>query len=560
MFALGASLVVTLCVGASSWLSPIVGPPEETHDEAVALARALLAHDEGVYSIEWSGEAWARRGAGEWETFQAADHGMDESGAWYMQARVGMREGPGREMVFSWEKRWSEDGVVQTWAQEGGDHAVRVWLDVTPLWYPNVALFLGRMCDGEGERRLGEILLAGEHLRVVTPENEAGIVRIGGVWGPDDGMRRDYLVDIDTKLGYMPVRIEVQERMRACTMEVMEVTAVEQVDGVYLPVAGDRWTYSTVEPSEAKSEELAAGLRGAGFDLTPRAVVWTPEEAERFREVVLDVFGPGGYPTEPMEGGEQRLAGVKIRSVNKGIAREKFVAELPPGMGLADGRWDEPMVIVDEGGGGLALHRAAEFEEMDFHLSPRAVRLRGVCGSPVLGELRISGIDAARVSVRSAACTTPGFVIDKLTRSGIDGSQQTLLFTGTRSEPGLWTGRLKLAMESKVQGTLEAPLTVRVLTAWRAEPAGVVLEGGAGVVGEPRTVRLVKRMEGAPAPVGVSMDAPMAGVRVELTAGGELRVVCEVGAGPAGTTSSLARVVGASGEVCAVVPIVWHAR
>jgi len=311
----------------------------EREPDAVALATALLIHDRSIHSMEWSDEVFCPAPepfSGSWVLHRCKE-GEDETGRFYQHFMNGHRDRENPQFVgyvYIRGHLLSEDGISQVGYQERDPEGEAVVVgpagpDLSAYWSPGPPMFLGRRVALHSWKRLGDLLMEGQELRIETPENEAGVVRLravvftGAYWS-------DILVDVDTRHGFMPVRIENRDAYTLRPLEIITTSTVSEVDGVFLPAAGQRETFTSGEVTADEVRDLTTAYTRRGIPITGARHPEDAKERSLVQAAIAEVFGAAGYPRRPAaRESPQRVETVEYLSVNKSIAaRVKF--EIPP--------------------------------------------------------------------------------------------------------------------------------------------------------------------------------------------------------------------------------------
>jgi hypothetical protein len=184
-------------------------------------------------------------------------------------------------------------------------------------------MYLGRTVSAGGVRRLGELLLEADNLRVLQTEDFAGVVRICGTVDTG-GMVAELEVDIDTSRGFMPIRIRTLDGLMMYPVEVLTVTRIDLVNGHYMPSEGTRETYY-LNANEEQAARLDKELSAVGLDVKDRRPdPRDPDTRRKYQEAVRAAFGDAGAPCA-LIAPPQRMVRVSFPSVNRVIPPEKFV-------------------------------------------------------------------------------------------------------------------------------------------------------------------------------------------------------------------------------------------
>lgn len=346
---------------------PLVSNPSipARDPEAVALATAMLIHDRSIHSMEWSDEVLCAAPGltNAWWPLHRCREGEDESGRFYQHFMNGYRDRDNPNPTgFKYVRGhlFSEDGLTQIGYQERDpehESAVigPVGPDMSAYWSPSPPMFLGRRIALYSWRSLGELLLEAQELRIDVPENEQGVVRLRGV-AYTGAYWSDLLVDIDTRHGYMPVRIENRDAYTLLPHEIITVSQQREFEGIFLPIAGQRETYTSVDLSADQLRAFEASLRRHGLDMMAQRHPEDARERASAHAAMAEAFGPQGYPRRPAHASSpQRVESTDYLSVNKPLtAGARF--EVPAQWRvfnlwdfMADGRPEESPDAEDAG-------------------------------------------------------------------------------------------------------------------------------------------------------------------------------------------------------------------
>lgn len=300
--------------------------------EAVAIVRAMGAHDASIYSIEWKSDISYPDGHG-WKVYQTAEHGMDEMGRWYSHVRFGVEQSPG-SLHFFFVHTWTSDGNVQYLYNEDSRLGAIQPPDRGCLWTPSPVMFLGRLVALNGRRSLSDLMLEGTDLRISKPENDIGVVQVTALVDTG-GMIGDVEIDIDITKGFMPIRYRLRDALMQYPVEEWTVTRAQLLDGVYVPVEGYRDTYYASLTQE-DGNKLEAALDQIGLDFRkskpdPRVLA----TRQRYHDAVRLAFGEQGVPHLPVWK-TQRLGSTQLLSLNSHIPDDRFVAQIPAGISISD--------------------------------------------------------------------------------------------------------------------------------------------------------------------------------------------------------------------------------
>lgn len=329
----GMSIVSSLC-GCLVSVSPNgteLYAEESRQQEARSLAHALLTHDLTLRSMEWHERTLIRDASAEQlVVLNESDQGMDEWGRWYSHGSVGYRNQLG-EMSY-YRVHYAFDGqIVQTFNEANNSGLIRpLETELRSMVAP--FLMLGRAIDFTTYRRLGQLLLDTDSLRLSTPV-DAGIATLSASLQLN-GKPAVLEVEVDTRHGFAPRAIRRYDDVWGILKEEIVASKFELHSGVWIPTNGHRTSFAVDDRDAQRTAALNAELSRVA--LSERQGLSHMETHALFRAAIRTVFGPEGAHTVPIGEGRYDLEITSITAVNETMADGKFEITYPTGALVVD--------------------------------------------------------------------------------------------------------------------------------------------------------------------------------------------------------------------------------
>jgi hypothetical protein len=336
---------------ATAWIIPLHAQESASKpDDAVVLAKALLAHDLSIRSLQWRQKVFVDRAylefhrsntteqwteplewpaepghkAAETERvvmLATGEQGFDQRGRWYFDARLSTTAD------LPAEGRYAYDGeIVRTYNAHTKTGYMRPPESAERRMWLSPEMLLGRGQDWTKHRRLGELLLEGEGLRVSGTDDGRPILE--AVLPLNTG-RKILSVTVDPEHQFAPRRIVLRDDLELRVHEILETTKFQLVDGIAVPVEGNRLVFG-VEMTEEQANNLRAAGESRGLG-EGSDVHNDPAARTKFQQSVRETFGDAGLPVRILGEGIHLLRSVEIVSMNQAIPDSMFTINFPSG-------------------------------------------------------------------------------------------------------------------------------------------------------------------------------------------------------------------------------------
>ncbi|MGI9014579.1 MAG: hypothetical protein ACR2GY_10070 [Phycisphaerales bacterium] len=305
--------------------------PESRSDDATAeiVALAMQAHDRRIRAIEWVQSVFVRNHdpetgvAGDWVLRKKGTFGEDSSGNWYYHGSSGKRANIEDEMEYVDEAFTSTPMYAVGWLSGRNEFVIQPPFEL-PRYQAGPFMGLGRWLEITGTRRLSEILLESDMLRVHEVDEAKGRVTLAAEAVVSD-QPCSLLITVDRQYSYAPVIIRRYNAAYNALAEEIINTEFQRIDDVWIPTAGTRAMFTRGRLTEAQSRKFKASVAGHASEMS-----LAETDPAVTRAAALELFGDGGWPVTLLADVMTSFSIHEVLSVNAGLRAELFRVRVPP--------------------------------------------------------------------------------------------------------------------------------------------------------------------------------------------------------------------------------------
>ena len=298
-------------------------------DEARVLLVAMGVNHASIDSLVWeqTNERWIDDA---WELAESSKRSV-QGACWSTEQKVSLRDENGKLETFAYI--YCFDGqAVSTLNVKSNRGIVREGTNADTAMWATPSKFLGRYIDGVGHRKLHDILLDAQDLRVRSGASEGTKYVSGYV---EVGRLSLYLeVCIDILNGFRATEINFYDGLLRRPMELIRVESFQVLNGISVPSRGTDTLYfvqADDDPRWSALQKLVVPLAKGRASPDPA----DPAVREAYKQAILAVYGPGGVPAT-LIGPPHRMTVTKIVSVNSEIPHTAFKVNPPAGAVVVD--------------------------------------------------------------------------------------------------------------------------------------------------------------------------------------------------------------------------------
>lgn len=323
-----------------SVLAPVAVSQPSSESAAIAIVQGLLVHDQSIQSLEWHGSVFLERNDGVRVPVYEGAQAFEGLASWAANWRHYTRDDNDVPLEPLAHQYFVEsDGLTRAYNPRANGGLIRPE-ELERMGFASPWMLLGRHIDWSRMRRMGELLLGAENLRITQPDNGNGCVTVRGLFkagwrlGIDDW--REIEVTVDTTRSFVPVHVAMFDDLWGYPMEEFATTRVEYVAGVWVPTRG--WRVLHEHPLHAEwfddeDEDESPRAKRFAVELTKLGIAGTesrndPSVRAKFREALSSAFDGQPLPLVPVIGVSTFELSEPIR-VNVGIAPAKFMITFP---------------------------------------------------------------------------------------------------------------------------------------------------------------------------------------------------------------------------------------
>ncbi|MFN7021395.1 MAG: hypothetical protein ACK4WH_08730 [Phycisphaerales bacterium] len=301
-----------------------------TREEAIALLTAMDINDQSLASLVWE-QTNSRLDGDTWVLVEKSSRAL-ESTRWRCEQTTYLLDEEGTP--FPTSDVYVFDGLaLHTLNPRSQSGIVRELSPADLSMWSTPLKFMGRYLDQARQRRLAELLLTSDELRVrAGPEDVLRVVS-GYV---EIGSHAFFLeVTIDTSRGFAPLEIRLYDGLLRRAVETMEVSKLESRSGVWIPTEGVD-THYFLNPAE--DDKRWPALQDQLRRLTPEGDLVPSDTALRrsVKQAINELYGQAGVPVSRLSP-PHRLSVTKISSVNQVMPASTFQPPRPDGAVIIDG-------------------------------------------------------------------------------------------------------------------------------------------------------------------------------------------------------------------------------
>jgi hypothetical protein len=184
----------------------------------------------------------------------------------------------------------------------------------------------------------------------------------------------------------------------------------------------------------------------------------------------------------------------------------------------------------------------------------------GIVGEEMRLSVSVLRMTAGDLLVEDPLCTLDGFRVESVNVSKANKAVQVIQLVGAPVREGVESGVVRFTANSEKLPVGQVEISVRGLTPWRVEPAGAVFVHNGEDKPMERRLRLVRRMKSAPELAAAASKIVAPGVEFAFQPGEDAVVRVDPAKLADPTGSVTVKLVDASGNPGATVPIVWYKR
>ncbi len=308
------------------------------------LVRAMGANDTAIESLCWNESIYVRNAVGDLVVGWRGRFGEDSLGNWFFHGENGTWNEDRSSLQLS-PIHYAFDGQrMQVYDDRGetgliqptrGEH--KIYVDPTML--------LGRHIDPNDHLRLSEIVASAHAIRLIGFDAVHSIARLEADITLQKPMR--LVIDVDTKLACIPVRIRRYDPWTRTLKEDLQTTKVIKRDGVIVPVEGIRVVYTAdIAAKERELRDFAEMLEAAGID--DSSDVFSDDTQRVIAESIRRVFGTDGIPMRTLGAGINYMYVTAIDGINRPLPPDEIQIQFPDGVRVLNVFSGEQFVVGDD--------------------------------------------------------------------------------------------------------------------------------------------------------------------------------------------------------------------